>query len=80
MAKRMKAKSIKSDTNNINKQCRLSRCEHADITSVDVGRIVCICSDTGYGIEYTKKFLVDGKKLKEETHVIYGDAANVILL
>jgi len=79
MQKTGKSKIVKADATNINKLCRLISCEHADITPDDVGRIVTLCGDDGYGIEYTKKFKKE-KGFAEETHVIYGEAKNVRLL
>jgi hypothetical protein len=65
---------------NINKLCRLRSCEHADITSDDVGRIVEIVDKYGYGIEFTKVFKVDANKNELQTNTIYGEAKYVELV
>lgn len=72
-------KVILPDRNNINKLCRLTSCEHGDITSIDVGRIVGIIED-GYSIEYTKKFKAGPHKFEDQTNIIYGDPKYIIIL
>lgn len=68
------------DKNNINKMCKLSCCQYADISPSDVGRIVDIIED-GYWIEFTKKFKVYGSNSYiEETRTIFGLAKNIILI
>lgn len=72
-------KIILPDRNNINKQCRLTKCEHADINSNDVGRIVDVVED-GYAIEFHKLFKVSSVHSESQTNVIFGAAKDTIIL
>lgn len=72
-------KVVLPDRNNINKLCRLSFCEHGDITIQDVGRIVDIIDD-GYAIEFTKKFKTSPYLSEVQTNIIFGLAKDVVFI
>lgn len=75
----MNNKVIHPDRNNINKLCRLICCEHGDINSQDIGRIVDIVED-GYAIEFTKKFKVGPYSSKDQTNIIFGLPKDIIFI
>lgn len=69
----------KAYKNNINRQCRVLQSECADIAPDDVGRIVEVVGQNGYGVEFTRGFSVLGK-LTEKTEIVYAEAKYIKLL
>jgi len=71
---------VKANPLNINKMCRFKRSEHADINTLsDVGRIVKLVGDDGYGVEVTKKFLITNKFVHQSA-IIYAEAKDIELI